>query len=162
MTILNQQNKEQTKLNGRVLFVSTSLLTGQKKINQPSIKVVCDGGVEGDAHQGLDPKRQVSLLAQESIHIANQRQNTSLQPGDYAENITTQGLILHTLALGSILRIGPAAVLEISQIGKTCHHGCAIKKEVGSCIMPKEGIFGRVLEPGEIKPGDIIEVELVN
>ena len=139
----------------KVLAVSTSLKKGVKKINQPQIKVLLDQGVEGDAHIGLEPKRPVSLLAQESVDLML-KELPNLKPGDFAENITTQGLELHTLPLGSRLRIGPEAVLEVSQIGKTCHHGCAIKQTTGSCIMPTQGIFGRVIAEGIIKPGDEI------
>jgi len=142
----------------RVLAVSTSARTGVKKENQERIDLVLDQGVAGDAHLGLDPKRQVSLLAQESVDLMK-KEGLELHPGDFAENITTEGLELHTLPLGTRLRLGPEAVLEISQIGKTCHHGCAIKQSTGSCIMPTQGIFGRVIQTGSIRPGDAITVE---
>ena len=142
----------------KVLAVSTSVEKGVKKINQVQIKVLPDQGVEGDAHLGIDPRRQVSLLAQESVDLMKS-ELPELKPGDFAENITTEGLELHTLPLGTRLRIGPEAVLEVSQIGKTCHHGCAIKQSTGSCIMPSRGIFGRVLVEGLIRPGDEIVVE---
>ena len=143
----------------KVLQVSVSATKGVKKDNVPEIKVILDQGVENDAHaDGSDPKRQVSLLAQESIDIMKAK-GMELQPGDFAENITTLGLELHTLPLGTVLRLGPEAVLEVSQIGKTCHHGCAIKQTTGSCIMPTHGIFGRVVSEGFIRPGDEIVVE---
>lgn len=144
----------------KVLAVSVSAKKGVRKDNVPRIRVITDLGVEDDAHaDGSDPKRQVSLLAQESIEIMKRQGLTELRPGDFAENITTEGLELHTLPVGTRLRIGPEAVLEVSQIGKTCHHGCAIKKSTGSCIMPTHGIFGRVVVPGDIRPGDAITVE---
>ena len=143
----------------KVLAVSISEKKGVKKNNVPRIKVLADLGVECDAHAGLDPKRQVSLLAQESINIMK-RQGLELVPGDFAENITTAGLELHLLPVGTILKIGPEAVLEVSQIGKTCHSGCAIKQTAGSCIMPTHGIFGRVVTEGHIAPGDEIVVEM--
>ncbi|MDR1044275.1 MAG: MOSC domain-containing protein [Candidatus Adiutrix sp.] len=142
----------------KVLAVSISERQGTKKENQEQIVVLKDRGVANDAHLGLDPKRQVSLLAQESVEIMK-RQGLDLRPGDFAENITTEGLELHTLPLGARLKIGPEAVLEVSQIGKTCHHGCAIRQSAGSCIMPSHGIFGRVRTPGRIRPGDEIVVE---
>jgi MOSC domain-containing protein YiiM len=143
----------------KVVAVSTSQKTGVKKENVPEIRLVLDNGVAGDAHAGLDPKRQVSLLALESIDIMRAQTNLTLNPGDFAENITTTGLELHTLPLGTLLKIGAQAVLAVSQIGKTCHHGCAIKQSTGSCIMPTHGIFGRVVTEGVIRPGDTITVE---
>jgi MOSC domain-containing protein YiiM len=143
----------------KVLAVSISAQKGVKKINQPQIKVLLEQGVENDAHIGAEPLRQVSLLAQESIDIMKNQGLPGLLPGDFAENITTEGLELHTLPLGTRLRLGPEAVLVVSQIGKTCHHGCAIKQTAGSCIMPTHGIFGRVETPGLIRPGDSIAVE---
>jgi len=143
----------------KVVAVSTSSRKGIKKANVPEIRVLKGYGVENDAHGGgEDPKRQVSLLAQESIDLMK-GQGLELTPGDFAENITTLGLTLHSLPLGTILRIGPEAVLEVSQIGKTCHHGCAIKQTTGSCIMPTQGIFGKVVTEGLIKPGDEIIIE---
>lgn len=142
----------------KVLAVSTSEEKGVKKINQAQIKILLDQGVEGDAHLGLEARRQVSLLAQESVELMK-KELPGLKPGDFAENITTEGLELHTLPLGTRLKIGPEAVLEVSQIGKTCHHGCAIKQSTGSCIMPSRGIFGRVMAEGVIRPGDEIVLE---
>ena len=142
----------------KVLKVSASAVKGVKKDNVPEIKVVLEQGVENDAHAGSDPRRQVSLLAQESIDIMKAK-GMELHPGDFAENITTSGLELHTLPLGTVMRLGPEAVLEVSQIGKTCHHGCAIKQTTGSCIMPTHGIFGRVVREGVIHPGDEIVTE---
>ncbi len=142
----------------KVLAVSISAQKGVKKENQAVIDLVLDQGVAGDAHLGLDPRRQVSLLARESIDLMT-AEGLELSPGDFAENITTEGLELHTLPLGTRLLIGPQAVLEVSQIGKTCHHGCAIKQTTGSCIMPTHGIFGRVVAAGSIRPGDPIEVK---
>lgn len=142
----------------KVIAVSTSAVKGVKKENVPQITLVADSGVAGDAHAGVDPKRQVSLLAQESIDLAAAKSGLRFKPGDFAENITTAGLELHTLPLGTRLKIGGEAVLEVSQIGKTCHTGCAIKQATGECIMPTRGIFGRVAVPGTIRPGDAITV----
>jgi MOSC domain-containing protein YiiM len=99
----------------------------------------------------------VSLLAIESIEKMRHL-GLKVGPGDFAENITTSGLELPLLPVGTILEIGPEVVLEVSQIGKVCHTKCAIFRRVGQCVMPEEGIFGRVLNGGKIKPGDSIYV----
>lgn len=113
-------------------------------------------GMQGDAHAG-DWHRQLSLLAQESIDKM-QGHGLVLQPGDFAENITTGGLDLLTLPIGTRLQIGTAVTMEITQIGKECHLGCEIRKLVGDCVMPREGIFARVITPGTLEAGDIITV----
>jgi MOSC domain-containing protein YiiM len=118
-------------------------------------------GLIGDAHAGLNTIREVSLLAVESITKFNQK-GYSFKPGDFAENITTEGVELTKLPVGSRLRIGKQVTMEITQIGKKCHSKCAIYKEVGRCIMPKEGIFARVVDGGEIKPGDVIDSHCMN
>jgi len=113
-------------------------------------------GMEGDAHAG-DWHRQLSLLAQESIDKM-QGHGLELQPGDFAENITTQGLDLLTLPVGTRLQIGAAVTVEVTQIGKECHLGCEIRKLVGDCVMPREGIFAHVVTSGTIQAGDIITI----
>lgn len=111
-------------------------------------------GLVGDAHAGT--RREVSLLALEAI---NSMQGVLLlQPGDFAENLTTSGLQLEKLPLGSRLTIGRDAVLEVIQLGKKCHSKCEIYARLGDCVMPKLGIFARVLKPGTIKKGDRIQV----
>ncbi len=144
---------------GRVVAVSVSATTGVKKENVPLAMVVPNYGLEGDAHAG-DWHRQVSLLAVESIEKMR-RQGLDLQPGDFAENITTAGLDIPHLPVGTRLRLGSAVELEVTQIGKACHHGCAIKQAVGDCVMPREGIFARVLRGGIVRPHDLIEVSYV-
>ena len=114
-------------------------------------------GLEGDAHASSQWHRQVSLLAQASIDKMR-AMGLDVNAGDFAENLTTEGLELHTLPLGTRLKVGDAVLLEVSQIGKQCHTGCAIFQEVGKCIMPKEGIFARVTEGGVIRPGDSLEL----
>lgn len=114
-------------------------------------------GFENDAHAGKW-HRQVSLLAKESIEKAKGMRTDGLCHGMFAENITTEGIVLHTLPIGTKLKIGDSAVIEVTQIGKECHDGCAIKELVGQCIMPKEGIFGVVLTGGKVKAGDEIKV----
>ncbi len=113
-------------------------------------------GLENDAHGG-NWHRQVSLLAQESIDIMIAQGVEGLDAGKFAENITTEGIILYTLPVGTKLRIGET-IQEVTQIGKKCHTGCEISKQVGSCIMPTQGIFTIVLQSGKVKAGDTIEV----
>lgn len=113
-----------------------------------------DHGLEGDAHAGKW-HRQVSLLAQESIDKMSKAGVLDLSSGKFAENLTTEGVELHTLPVGTKLQIGET-LHEISQIGKECHKGCAIKVQVGKCIMPTEGVFTKVLKTGVIKVGDDI------
>jgi MOSC domain-containing protein YiiM len=113
-------------------------------------------GLVGDAHAGPG-HRQVSLLANESIERMRQ-QGLNVGPGDFAENLTTEGLELHHLPVGSRVRIGVEVLGEVSQIGKKCHTGCAVFKQVGDCIMPREGIFAKVLKSGHVQVGDTIEV----
>nr|WP_231718340.1 MOSC domain-containing protein [Lagierella massiliensis] len=113
-------------------------------------------GLEGDAHGG-NWHRQISLLAVESIDKMKAMGLPDLKDGDFAENITTKGLVLHEIPVGTKFKIGDS-LLEVTQIGKKCHKGCAIKQKVGSCIMPTEGIFAKVLKGGLIKKGDKIEL----
>ncbi len=109
----------------------------------------------GDAHAGVIDRRQVSLLATESIDKMRSR-GLELVPGDFAENLTTEGIDLHHLPIGTRLTVGDEVNLEISQIGKECHTACAIRRKVGECIMPEEGVFARVITGGTIKTGDRI------
>lgn len=123
--------------------------------------LVKNHGMKDDAHAGT-PVRQVSLLPMESVRgqiAAAKAKNATvkIRPGIYAENITTEDINLAALKLGDKLRVGPTAVLQISKIGKECHKHCAIYHQVGDCIMPREGIFGEVIEGGEIAVGDPIE-----
>lgn len=115
-----------------------------------------DFGLEGDAHGG-NWHRQVSLLGDESIDKLRVKINKELVPGIFAENITTQGITLYELPIGTKLSIGEV-IMEVTQIGKECHKGCEIMKTTGECVMPREGIFAQVLEEGWIEPGDEISV----
>ncbi len=115
-----------------------------------------DHGLKGDAHAGKW-HRQVSLLAKESIDKMIEKGVNNLVPGAFAENITTKGITLHTLPVGTQLKIGET-IQEVTQIGKTCHSKCEIFQKVGHCIMPTEGIFTKIIKGGVIKPGDRIEV----
>lgn len=113
-------------------------------------------GLVGDAHAG-NWHRQVSLLGQESIDKMTAMGIEGLCTGKFAENITTEGIELFTLPVGTRLKIGET-IMEVTQIGKECHVGCQIRTQVGDCIMPREGIFTKVIEAGWIKPGDDIEI----
>lgn len=115
-----------------------------------------DFGLEGDAH-AANWHRQVSLLAQESIDKAIEMGADGLEPGKFAENITTEGIVLYELPVGTQLKIGET-IQEVTQIGKECHQKCAIFYTVGDCVMPKEGIFTKVVKGGIVKPGDDIEI----
>jgi len=108
-------------------------------------------GLVGDAHSG-PWHRQLSLLAMESIQTMRDR-GAEVNPGDFAENVTTEGIELYTLPVGARLALGEVEV-EVTQIGKECHAGCAIRQLVGDCVMPRQGIFVRVLNPGTVRPGD--------
>jgi len=112
-------------------------------------------GLENDAHSG-DWHRQVSLLAQESIDKM-QGKGVDLEVGMFAENITTEGLVLHELPVGTVLKIGEG-IFEVTQIGKECHMGCEIRNIVGDCVMPREGIFTKVKKGAVLKAGDTIEI----
>ncbi len=139
---------------GRVVAVNISEEKGVIKEPVAVGFFETEHGLVGDAHAGKW-HRQVSLLAQESIDKMILSGGEGLGSGKFAENITTQGILLHELPVGTRLIIGQT-LQEVTQIGKECHSGCAIKVQVGQCIMPKEGIFTRVLKRGEIKPGDSI------
>jgi MOSC domain-containing protein YiiM len=140
---------------GRVVAVSISDRKGVKKANVTSVRLLEDHGIENDAHAGKW-HRQVSLLAIESIaKIRNKGLDVS--PGEFAENITTAGIRLWELPIGNCLKLGAEVVAEVTQIGKQCHNRCAIFHQVGDCVMPREGIFVRILQGGMIKPGDRIE-----
>jgi MOSC domain-containing protein YiiM len=116
-------------------------------------------GLVGDAHAD-GSHRQVSLLDVSSIAKMREK-GIDLKPGDFAENLTTEGIKLYLLPVGTMLNVGDDILLEITQIGKECHTGCAIFKQVGKCIMPKEGVFARVIRGGTVKVGDPIEIEKV-
>jgi len=116
-----------------------------------------DYGLVGDAHADCCTHRQVSLLAVESINRM-QALGFRVGLGDFAENLTTEGIDLVSLPVGTWLSIEGRVILEVTQIGKECHTGCAVFRQVGKCIMPKEGVFARVIRGGSVKPGDTIKV----
>ncbi len=136
------------------LCISTKKGTVKKEID--SVQFLKEWGLEGDAHGG-DWHRQVSLLAGESIDNVK-TQMPSLTRGAFAENVITREIELAQLEIGSRLKLGENILLEITQIGKECHNGCAIKTITGDCIMPREGLFARVLEGGMVRPGTSISI----
>ncbi len=142
---------------GRIVAVCTSTEKGVPKENVHRALLLPEWGLEGDAHAGTW-HRQVSLLAMESIEKMRRR-GLALEPGDFAENITTEGIELVRLPVGTRLKAGDDVILEVTQIGKKCHTGCAIFQKVGQCIMPLEGIFARVIRGGILREGDPISVQ---
>ncbi|MBI2836575.1 MAG: MOSC domain-containing protein [Chloroflexi bacterium] len=116
-----------------------------------------DFGMVDDAHADCNTRRQISLMSIESINRMRS-QGYEVIPGSFAENLTTEGIELVSLPIGTKLGVGENVLLEVTQIGKECHTGCAIFKQVGKCIMPKEGVFARVVRGGRVKPGDEIRV----
>ena len=141
---------------GKIIAVCTSERKGMRKKNVGEGILKVGFGLEGDAHGG-DWHRMVSLLGVESIKKMKDK-GADVGPGDFAENLTTEGLELFTLPIGTKLKIGETSIGEVTQIGKQCHTKCEIFKQVGECVMPKEGIFIRLLEGGVVRSGDSIEV----
>lgn len=142
----------------KVIAVCSSKVKGVRKENVQKGIVRKGYGLLGDAHADSGWHRQVSLLALESIEKMR-KLGYSVGPGDFAENLTCEGIELLGLPVGTRLIVGKKVVLEITQIGKECHTGCAIFKQTGKCIMPKEGIFARVIQGGGVKTGDTIGVQ---
>ena len=139
--------------NAKVISVNISKEKGVVKDPVDKIELKINHGIVGDAHAG-DWHRQVSLLAIESYEKMRAK-GLELENGAFAENITTEGIVLYELPIGTKLKIG-TSVLEVTQIGKKCHKGCAIEVQTGDCVMPKEGIFCKVIEEGKIIVGDEI------
>jgi len=141
---------------GAIKAISISKDKGVPKTNVLEAVLKTDFGIVGDAH-AANWHRQVSLLSIESIDkmVA---MGAEVSPGNFAENITTEGIELPKLPVGSKLRVGKDIELEITQIGKECHSRCEIFKQIGDCIMPREGIFAKVTKGGGVKVGDTIEV----
>jgi MOSC domain-containing protein YiiM len=139
----------------QLVAVCISKNKGERKTPVDSVELRIDHGIVDDAHAG-NWHRQVSLLAKESI-AKMKAMGLDVDNGDFAENLTTEGIDLPALAIGTKLKIG-SSLLEITQIGKECHHRCAIYHQAGDCVMPKEGVFARVLKGGHVKAGDAIEV----
>ena len=142
-------------MQGKIVAVCTSKNKGERKKNVGEANLLVGLGLEGDAHAGFK-HRQVSLLALESIEKMRQK-GLDVHPGDFAENLTTEGLELPSLPIGTKLKIGDV-LMEVSQIGKECHNRCSIYYQAGDCVMPKEGIFAIVVTGGRVANGDTLEV----
>lgn len=139
-----------------IVAVCISKKKGEQKSPVDQVELKVDHGIVNDAHAG-NWHRQVSLLGDESVDKLRSVIDIDLTPGAFAENILTKGIELYTLPIGTKLRIG-TSVGEITQIGKECHYGCAIRKLAGDCVMPREGIFVKILEPGIARAGDKVEI----
>lgn len=140
----------------KIVAVSISQKKGEKKTNVDQAQLKIDHGLDQDAHAG-DWHRQVSLLDMESVTRIRDK-GLDVEPGNFAENITTQGIRLWELPIGTKMQLGTQVEVEVTQIGKECHNRCAIFHQVGDCVMPKEGIFAKVVKEGMIQPGDAIQV----
>jgi len=146
-------------LKGRIVSLNISAKKGIRKKPIKEVLLKTNYGIEGDAHASSEWHRQVSLLALESIRKM-QDKGLNVNPGDFAENITTEGIDLPALPVGTKMTIGTDIEVEVSQIGKECHTRCAIYYLAGDCVMPKEGIFVTVLKGGKVREGDEITVNL--
>ena len=151
-----EQVKAMEKEAAVIKAVCISEKKGQQKHPVDQIRLVPDVGIPGDAHAG-NWHRQVSLLGTDSVARLQEKVRIPLLPGAFAENILCEGICLYGLPVGTKLRIG-SALCEVTQIGKECHADCAIRQQAGDCVMPREGIFVRVLEEGTAKAGDQIQI----
>jgi len=140
----------------QVIAVSTSEVKHQKKINIDKGILKENFGIIGDSHADSSTHRQISLLSIESIEKMRDL-GLNVNPGDFGENITTKGIDIPSLPMGTRLFIGDDVILEVTQIGKECLEPCEIGRQVGTCVMPIEGIFARVIKGGEVKSGDKIK-----
>lgn len=144
-------------MHGKIVSVNISGKKGVRKKPVEKVLLRAEYGIDGDAHASSAWHRQVSLLAVESIKKMRDK-GLDVNPGDFAENITTEGIDLPGLPIGTLLAIGENIRVEVTQIGKECHTRCAIYYQAGDCVMPKEGIFVKVLTGGIVKEGDRIAV----
>ena len=142
---------------GKIISINISPKKGMRKKAVDTAVLKDNFGIENDAHASDKWHRQVSLLAVESIKKMTDK-GLDVGPGDFAENLTTEGIDLPVLPVGTKMVIGDDIELEVSQIGKLCHSRCAIYEQAGDCVMPREGIFVKVLNGGTIKKGDIINI----
>lgn len=141
---------------GKITAISISKKKGIPKTNVEKATLIEEFGIDGDAHAGKW-HRQISLLAMESITKMKKKGLDNVKPGAFAENITTEFIDIPNLKIGTKVKMGETE-LEITQIGKECHNRCAIYYKVGDCVMPREGIFAKVIKSGEINIGDIIQI----
>jgi MOSC domain-containing protein YiiM len=149
---------ENNNQSARIVAVSISPLTGTKKNNVYQGILMENYGLLGDGHAEKQTHRQLSLLAIESIQKMRDL-GLKVDPGDFAENITTEGILLTDLPVGTKITMGNSSVLEVTQIGKECHSPCEIGRTVGKCVMPTDGIFCKVLVGGKIRVGDELIVD---
>jgi MOSC domain-containing protein YiiM len=140
----------------KIVSIAVSKKKGTRKTPVDEIFISKDHGLEGDAHAGKW-HRQVSFLSSESIAAAR-RQGLDVTFGDFAENIATSGIDWKTIPVGTRIKLGSTVLVEITQIGKECHNRCAIYYKAGDCIMPREGVFARVLQEGNVRCGDEIQI----
>ncbi len=140
----------------KIVSIAVSKKKGTRKVPVTEANILPDHGLEGDAHSG-PWHRQVSFLSSESIE-ETKKQGLDVTFGDFAENIATEGVDWKTLPIGTRVKLGASVLVEITQIGKECHNKCAIYYKAGDCIMPREGVFARVLEGGKVRRGDEIEI----
>lgn len=143
-------------MKGTIISVNVSEGKGEKKHNVGTCRFLKGKGLTGDAHAGF-MHRQVSLLARESIDKIRAK-GLDVKAGDFAENLTTEGIVLHELPVGTRLTTTGGVMLRVTQIGKECHARCNIFQAVGDCVMPREGIFVEVLTEGDVSVGDELEV----
>ena len=143
----------------QVIAVNTSENKHEKKLNRNDVVISKNYGIIGDAHGDSGTHRQISLLAIESIEKMR-KMGLNVNPGDFAENITTKGINLLSISIGDKISMGVDVLLQVTQIGKECQQPCAIGQQVGECVMPTEGIFARVLKGGKVKIGD--EIKIIN
>lgn len=143
---------------GKIVAISISKKKGIPKTNVESARMIENFGIEGDAHAG-NWHRQVSLLPLESIDKMREAGLPGLRPGAFAENLTIKGITLNELPVGANIEIGDSVLMEVTQIGKECHDKCAIFFKVGDCVMPREGIFGKVITGGNIFVNDKVMVK---
>lgn len=143
-------------INQEIVAVCISKEKGERKTDVGEAEFQEGFGLLGDAHGG-DWHRQVSLLAIESIDKMRAA-GLDVGPGDFAENLTTRGVNLYSLPVGTCLRVGDSVLLKMTQIGKECHDRCAIYHQAGDCVMPKEGVFATVVTGGLVKTGDKLEI----
>ncbi len=143
-----------------IVSIAISRKKGTRKLPVDEIVLLENYGLEGDAHAGAW-HRQVSFLSSENIEKARDK-GLDVSFGDFAENIATRGIDWKTIPIGTVVRLGKSAAVEITQIGKVCHKKCAIYYKAGDCIMPREGVFARVLNGGKIVCGDEVRIEKLN
>jgi MOSC domain-containing protein YiiM len=146
-------------MNASIVSINVSVKKGIRKKPVHSANLIENFGIENDAHASEKWHRQVSLLALESIKKM-QAKGLTVGPGDFAENFTTEGIDLVHLPIGTRFSVGEDIEVEVSQIGKVCHNRCAIYQQAGDCVMPKEGIFVKVLKSGTARKGD--ELKIIN